>query len=387
MAPGAALPDSMGEEPLVARLGLRRVWEHATGAGVTVAVIDSGVDARHPKLAGAVAPPTDFRTTFYNPRGWEQVPGTGEDCENHGTPIAGIIAGRSAGDDRVLGIAPDATVVPLRFDGPLDRAPDEMIAAAIRSGADRARVLNLSFAIPVDRPIIFEAIQYAFSRDVVIVAAAGNENETQPGLTWYPAAYEGVIAVAGLDDAGQPTEESNRGPWVDVAAPSEGITALSAGGEGYVVVDGTSFATAVVSGVAALVRSRFPGLPAAEVVQRIESTAVSLTGGRDERTGAGAVDPYQALTALAVGPPPAAAPDPVAPAVGIVPVPVDRPLLEGPAAVAAGVTGILLATAAVVAIAGFAARRIAARRGRPGAMARFAPPHRPLEPVPDYRLD
>jgi subtilisin family serine protease len=262
-----------------------------------------------------------------------------------------------------------------------------MIAAAIRTGADSARVLNLSFAIPVDRPLIYDAIRYALDRDVVIVAAAGNENQSQPGLTWYPAAYDGVIAVAGLDDAGQPTEESNRGPWVDVAAPSENITALSAGGEGYVVVDGTSFATAVVSGVAALVRSRFPGLPAAQVVQRIESTAVSLTGGRDERTGAGVVDPYQALTALAVGPPATAVPDARGPAIGVVPLPVDRPLLEGPAAVAAAVTGILLATAAVVVIAGFSARRIAARRGRPDAVAHFAPADRPLQPVPDHRLD
>jgi type VII secretion-associated serine protease mycosin len=387
VAVGAPLPDAAGEEPLIARLGLRRVWELSTGAGVRVAVIDSGVDARHPKLAGAVAPPTDFRTTFYDPRGFEQVPGTGDDCENHGTPIAGIIAGRSAGDDRVLGVAPDATIVPIRFDGPLDQAPDEMIAAAIRLGADTARVLNLSFAVPVDRPVIFDAVRYALDRDVVVVAAAGNENQSQPGLTWYPAAYDGVLAVAGLDDAGQPTEESNRGPWVDVAAPSENLLALSTGGQGYVLVDGTSFATAVVSGVAALVRARYPDLPAAQVVQRIESTAVSLTGGRDERTGAGAVDPYQALTALAVGPPPAAVPDARGNAVSVVPVPVDEPLLSGTGAIAAAATGILLALAGVVAIAGVSARRIAARRGDPEAVAAFRPPDRPLEPVPDIRLD
>jgi membrane-anchored mycosin MYCP len=386
VAVGAPLPDEFGEEPLIDRLGLRRAWEHSTGAGVTVAVIDSGVDARHPKFAGAVAPPTDFRPV-YDARLFTQGPGTGEDCENHGTPIAGIIAARPAGDDRVAGVAPGATIVPMRFEGQLDQAPDQMIAAAIRAGADRAQVLNLSFAVPVDRPIIRDAVRYALDRNVVLVAAAGNENQSQPGYTWYPAAYDGVLAVAGLDDAGEPTEESNRGPWVDVAAPAESLTAPSAGGEGYVAVSGTSFATAVVSGVAALVRSRYPDLPAAQVVQRIESTAVSLTGGRDERTGAGIVDPYQALTAIAVGPPPTAVPDARGAAVDVLPVPVEPPLLDGTGSAAAIAGGILVALAVVVVVAGVSARRIAARRGDQDAVRRLAPAHRPLAPVPDDRLD
>jgi type VII secretion-associated serine protease mycosin len=383
---GAPLPSSAREEPLIERLGLRRVWEVSTGAGVPVAVIDSGVDARHPKLDGAVAPPTDFRAV-YSARLFQQVPGTGDDCENHGTPIAGLIAARPAGDDRIAGVAPGATIVPLRFEGQLDQAPDEMIAAAIRTGADRARVLNLSFAIPVDVPVIRDAVRYALGRDVVVVAAAGNENREQPGLTWYPAAYDGVLAVAGLDDAGQPTEESNRGPWVDVAAPAESLTAISTGGAGYVTVSGTSFATAVVSGVAALVRARYPDLPAAQVVQRIETTAVSLTGGRDERTGAGVVDPFQALTAVAVDPPATAVPTATGGAVGIVPVPVDQPLLDGTGTLAAAAAGILLAAAGVVTLGGLTARRIAARRGRADAVRALAPVHRPLQPVPDRHLD
>ena len=190
----------------------------------------------------------------------------------------------------------------MRFEGALAQAPTEMIAAAVRAGADRGRVLNLSFAVGVDEPAIRKAVQYAVDRDVVVVAAAGNEARSQPGLTWYPAAYDGVLAVAGVDAAGQASAESNRGAWVDVAAPGEGLTAPSAGGEGFVAVKGTSFATAVVSGVAALVRARYPDMPAAEVVRRIEATAVSSTGGRDERTGAGIVDPYLALTAEAVAP-------------------------------------------------------------------------------------
>lgn len=383
---GAPLPSGSGEEPLIERLGLRRVWELSTGAGVPVAVIDSGVDARHPKLDGAVAPPTDFRAV-YSARLFQQVPGTGDDCENHGTPIAGLIAARSAGDDRIVGVAPGATIVPIRFEGQLDQAPDEMIAAAIRTGADRARVLNLSFAIPVDRPVIRDAVRYALERNVVVVAAAGNENREQPGLTWYPAAYDGVLAVAGLDDAGQPTDESNRGAWVDVAAPAESLTAISTGGAGYVTVSGTSFATGIVSGVAALVRARFPDLPAAQVVRRIESTAVSLTGGRDERTGAGVVDPFQALTAVTVDAPPTEVPSATGGPVGIVPVPVDEPLLDGTGALAVAAAGIVLAAAGVVAMGGMAARRIAARNGRTDAVRALAPAHRPLQPVPDRQLD
>ena len=246
--------------------------------------------------------PVDFRTSPTG-AGFEQGRGTGDDCENHGTPIAGIIAARAGGDERVLGIAPDARIAPVRFDGALAQAPTEMIAAAIRAGADRGQVMNLSFAVGVDEPAIRKAVQYAVDRNVVVIAAAGNEARSQPGLTWYPAAYDGVLAVAGVDAAGQASAESNRGVWVDVAAPGEGLTAPSAGGEGFVAVRGTSFATAVVSGVAALVRARYPDMPAAEVVRRIEATAVSATGGRDERTGAGIVDPYLALTAEAVAPP------------------------------------------------------------------------------------
>jgi subtilisin family serine protease len=197
-------------------------------------------------------------------------------------------------------------------------------------------VLNLSFAVGVDEPAIRKAVQYAVDRDVVVVAAAGNEARSQPGLTWYPAAYDGVLAVAGVDAAGQASAESNRGAWVDVAAPGEGLTAPSAGGEGFVAVKGTSFATAVVSGVAALVRARYPDMPAAEVVRRIEATAVSSTGGRDERTGAGIVDPYLALTGEAVAPPASGTGDGPGSTVRVEPVPEPAPLLGPGEAAAAG---------------------------------------------------
>ena len=377
VGPGSPLPAAAGQEPLIDRLGLRRVWELTTGRGVTVSVVDSGVDARHPKLAGAVEAPVDFRTSLTG-AGFEQGRGTGDDCENHGTPIAGIIAARAADDERVLGIAPDARIAPVRFDGSLAQAPTEMIAAAIRAGADRGRVLNLSFAVGVDEPAIRKAVQYAVDRDVVVVAAAGNEGRSQPGLTWYPAAYDGVLAVAGVDAGGQPSAESNRGAWVDVAAPGEGLTTTSAGGDGFVNVKGTSFATAVVSGVAALIRSRYPDLPADEVVRRIEATAVSPTGGRDERTGAGIVDPYLAVTAEIATPRQVG--DAPAQGVQVASVPAVPPLLTPGEATAGGVAAVLLGCAAVAVGAGLTARRITARRGRDG------PAYRPVDPVPTDRL-
>ena len=376
--PGGTLTADYGQDPLIDRLGLRRAWELSTGRGVTVAVVDSGVDARHPKLAGAVDPPLDFRASFTSAAGYERGPGTGDDCANHGTPIAGLIAGRAAGDERVLGVAPDARIAPVRFDGALEQAPAAMIADAIRAGADRGRVLNLSFAVPVDNPQIRDAVAYALSRDVVVVAAAGNERRQQPGLTWYPAAYDGVLAVASVDPAGQPAEDSNRGPWVDIGAPGVDLVSLSAGGSGFVSVSGTSFATAVTSGVAALVRARYPGLTGPEVVARIEGSAVSPTGARDERTGAGIIDVYRALTDVAPQPPPAAAPN--GDVVRVLPVPQAQPLLSGSGTTATVVTAVLLATATVTLVFGLAGRRIAARRRGTG-----APPHRPVAPVPDGR--
>jgi type VII secretion-associated serine protease mycosin len=384
---GPQLPKTAGEDPLIERMGLRRAWELSRGAGVTVSVVDSGVDSRHPKLAGAVDPPTDYRTSFTSSAGFESAPGAPEDCEGHGTAIAGLIAARSAGDDRVLGVAPDARIAPVRFEGDIGQAPPGMIAAAIRAAADRSTVMNLSFAVGTDNALIRDAVRYALDRDVVVVAAAGNENQTAPGLTWFPAAYPGVLAVASVDAGGQPSEESNRGPWVGIAAPGQDLTTVATGGGGYAVVTGTSFATAVVSGTAALVRSRFPGLTASAVVARLQGTAVSPTGGRDEITGAGIVDPFEALTEVGAVAPPVATPATAGGAVRVLPVPVDEPLLSPTGVIALAAAAILLVAAAVAAAAGMTRRRSAARRGVAGPGSRYDDAHRTLEPVPDHRLD
>ena len=376
--PGGALAPDYGQDPLIDRLGLRRAWELSTGRGVTVAVVDSGVDARHPKLAGAVGRRSTSGRRCSSPAGFETGPGTGEDCENHGTPIAGLIAGRAAGDERVLGVAPDALIAPVRFDGALEQAPAAMIADAIRAGAERGRVLNLSFAVPVDNPLIRAAVQDALARDVVVVAAAGNERREQPGLTWYPAAYDGVLAVASVDAAGQPAEDSNRGPWVDVGAPGVDLVSLSAGGERVRLGERHQLRhRRRVRG-----RGAGPGpVPRADRAggggpDRGQRAVPDRRPGRAHRRRHRRRLPR--AHRRGPGRPPRSRPPAPAPAIRVLPVPQQPPLLSGTGVTATVAMGILLAAAAVAAVFGLAGRRIAARRrgahrGRP----------RPVDPIPE----
>ncbi|MFI5913165.1 S8 family serine peptidase [Dactylosporangium sp. NPDC051541] len=385
-APGQPLPDGAPRDPMIARLGLERAWELATGAGITVAVVDSGVDGNQPKLRGALAAGFDF-VASQTPPGWQRVAGGLGDCgdngASHGTAVAALIAARANDDDRVVGVAPGATVAPVRFVDGIDNAAPEMIANAIRTGAELGQVLNLSFAVPVDRPVIRDAVQYALSRNVVVVAAAGNES-SGGDEKFYPAAYPGVLAVAALKQDGTPLAQSNRGDWVGIAAPGEGLTAPVSGG-GYAGVSGTSFATALVSGVAALVRSRYPAMPAADVVKRLTATAVPLGAAHDDRVGAGIVDPFGALTVLGPALPAPSASGAPAPAAGRVRV---LPLPDTGGGVAErwgsllGIVGILILAAVLAYLGRLAWRAARHRRTRPHP---GRPTDDPLDP-PDISL-
>ena len=300
-APGAPVPPLAPRDPLITQLGLDAAWTLSTGKDVTVGVVDSGVDPSSPKLAGAVQPGLTFRTVN-SPAVYKSSPGGETDCDGHGTEVAGVIAGRTAAeDDRVSGIAPDATIYPVAIQGDIGSAPSALIAAAIRAAAEHASVLNLSFAQTTDSPDIRAAIQFALGRDVVVVASASNESGAASGgagAKWYPAAYPGVLAVTSVDSTGAASDQTSSGSWISVAAPGDSLTTEPRGGKGFVTVSGTSFATAIVSGVAALVRSRYPTMPAADVVALIEDTAVPPGDGRrDDEVGYGVVDPFAALTA------------------------------------------------------------------------------------------
>ncbi|MFE7136678.1 S8 family serine peptidase [Streptomyces sp. NPDC057644] len=359
---GVPLPETSTGRTLADRLGLAQAWDLADGTGVTVGVVDSGVDGRHPELAGAVGAGKElFGVRSAKEFGVQAPKAPHLDCQGHGTGVAGLIAASRSGEPKINGVAPGVRILPIRMVDGVDRATANTLAAgidqAVRAGV---RVLNLSFALPVDRPPVREAVRRALAADVVVVAAAGNEGTT--GVPMYPAAYDGVLAVGAVDAAGEPMEQSNRGDWVDIAAYGEDEIVPAAGGSGYQQVSGTSFATPQVAGAAALIRSRFPGLKAANVADRLTASAISIGGSLDQRTGAGLVDPFAALTHL-----PADAGERAGP--GAIPV---QALPAGPSALSSrSVTalawsgGLLLAV--VLALTGVpVVRRASARGWQPG---------------------
>ncbi|GAA5140858.1 type VII secretion-associated serine protease mycosin [Pseudonocardia adelaidensis] len=306
--------DASGAGTVAARMRLDDLQLLATGLGQVVAVIDTGV-APHPLLGSRLRGGGDYLT------GGDGL----EDCDGHGTAVAGLIAAGPAGAGRTatpVGIAPQARLLAIRqsspsFDVP---APDggrraagdtttlaEAVVLAIRSGAD---VVNISEAVclPAARAAaagapLQAALQAAAAADVVVVAAAGNvgsgsctagerDQVALPG--WYDA---DVLTVGAVGPGDAPAPFTMPGPWVDVAAPGTGLRSLAVGGGTTGGLDGTSFAAPWVAGLAALVRERFPELTAPEVVDRILATARSSPG--DGGTlGHGVVDPVAALTAL-----------------------------------------------------------------------------------------
>jgi type VII secretion-associated serine protease mycosin len=262
---------------------------------VTVAVIDSGVSRQHPKLADQVLPGMDFVSA-----------GGQGDCDEdgHGTIVAAIIAGKDSPDSPFTGIAPDAKLLPMRIlrtHQTQDPRGPSLIAQAIRAAVDRkAQVINLSVQT-VPTAELANAINYALSHDVVVIAAAGNEGGTTAGdQPIYPAAYPGIVAVAGTDQQDQHVNTSSQGSYVNVAGPGLQIIGPAPRGGGYVInqAGGTSFSAAYVSGVAALVRSYNPHLSQEEVVNRIEMTADHPPGGWDRIVGYGVVNPYRAVAAV-----------------------------------------------------------------------------------------
>ncbi|GAB2689042.1 type VII secretion-associated serine protease mycosin [Nocardia thraciensis] len=324
-------------EPPVAQqvLDLPAAWEFSRGAGQKVAVIDTGVQ-RHPRLR-ALQPGGDFVS---------DSDGT-VDCDGHGTLVAGIIAAQPNPADGFSGVAPDAELLTIRQlslayeakDRGAAERPDKIasagygsvltLAAAVVRAVDLgAGVINISEVActpagsqGADAPL-GAAVKYAYDRNVVVVAAAGNVQQGGPcesqneGGGWSsvstvatPAWFSPyVLSVASVDPEGGPSELSLRGPWIGAAAIGRKIVSLDSrpGGAGLVdgvqtsegvrPVEGTSFAAPYVSGLAALVRARFPQLSAGQVIDRITRTAHAPGAGRDERVGHGLIDPLAALT-------------------------------------------------------------------------------------------
>jgi serine protease len=289
--PNPLVGDSVRDEQWhLKTLNVAGAWVYAEGAGVTVAVIDSGVDADHPDLKGQVLSGLDL----VDPKDDGDT-----DLVGHGTTVSAIIAGRGDDNAGVIGIAPKSKILPIRVLNEENRYNDAMIVAkGVRWAVDHgARVVNLSLGGNGSSPALAAALDYAFAKDVVVVACTGNTSASTTDQVWYPAREPGVIAVAGTDRAGDALwAGSITGPETVVSAPATDLVGARPGG--YWKVQGTSFAAPMVAGTAALIRSRWPTMPAGEVVNRIIRTAKDLGApGRDPVYGFGLVDPTRALTA------------------------------------------------------------------------------------------
>ncbi|TWJ26705.1 type VII secretion-associated serine protease mycosin [Micromonospora sagamiensis] len=270
-------------------LDAESAWRTSTGRGVTVAVIDSGVDATHPDLVGQVLPGLDLVAPD----------GTAEpDPVGHGTTVAALIAGRRDDHRGVVGLAPDAKVLPIRVLDEENRYDDALVVAkGVRWAVDNgARVINLSLGGGGDSAALAAALDYAFARDVVVIACTGNLAVSSGTRIWYPAREPGVIAVAGLERSGGDLwSGSITGPETVLTAPATGLVGARPGG--YWRVQGTSFAAPLVTASAALLRARWPQMSAGDVVNRLITTARDLgPAGRDDRFGFGRIDPVAALT-------------------------------------------------------------------------------------------
>lgn len=258
------------------------------GEGVTVALIDSGVNAGHQDLKGAILVGTNVET------------GDGgdgrDDGDGHGTEMAGIIAGRGHGSgDGVLGIAPQAKILPIAAPTNSLTSSRFMTAAIDFAIAHHAGVINMSFAFPKGDDAMHAAIQKAAAANIVLVAGTGNKGKSGG----YPARYPEVLAVGAYSRDGDIAPFSIGGPQVDIAAPGVDIvTTSNRSADDYFDGGGTSPATAIVSGAAALLRAKYPSLSAAEIVHRLTATAIDAgPKGRDDSYGFGRLDIVKALTA------------------------------------------------------------------------------------------
>ncbi|MFF2010881.1 type VII secretion-associated serine protease mycosin [Streptomyces sp. NPDC058195] len=288
------------------RVLLDELWRQSTGAGVRVAVIDTGVDIKNPQLKAAVDTgsgrnllPGNLKDGHGGALARGKEDGT-TDTVGHGTKVAGIIAAREADGTGFTGLAPDATIIPVQQNDAGGNGTAATLAHAIRyaAGTARADVINISqdtAEAVASAPVLEQAVNAALDRDVVIVASAGNDGLDGTVRTAYPAAYEGVLAVAASDRDNERAAFSRSGDFVDVAAPGVDIVSTVPGG-GHCADNGTSFAAPYVAGVAALIRAKHPGWTRNQVVAQIEQTAERSVAGRDGLVGWGVVDPVRALT-------------------------------------------------------------------------------------------
>jgi subtilisin family serine protease len=279
-------------------LGITEAWQVTRGEGVVIAIIDTGVDADHPDLAGAVIGGTDVSGRG-SPDGTEPL---GSQGRTHATMVASLAAGRgSSPGNGVIGAAPAASLLSISLVfGPGERSGDEQIAEGVMWAVDNgAHIISLSLTRnQIAWPESWdEAFLHAEENDVVVIAAAGNRGSGTDQVA-APATMPGVLAVGGVTRSGRAsTGASTEGITIGVMAPSEGLVGAVPGG-GHSSWQGTSGATPIVAGIAALVRAAHPELDAAGVVNRIISTARPVTSTvPDPDYGYGIIDAAAAVSA------------------------------------------------------------------------------------------
>ncbi|MFF9278286.1 type VII secretion-associated serine protease mycosin [Streptomyces griseosporeus] len=285
------------------RVNLDELWAQSTGKNVQVAVIDTGVDVKNPQLKKAVdASKGENLLPRKNAKGEDIDRGNNQgttDTVGHGTRVAGIIAARPLKGTGLVGLAPDATIIPVKQNDAEGNGTAGTLAQAIKHAVDKgADVINISqdtAKAVAPEASLQQAVDYALDRKVVVVASAGNDGLGGNVKRTYPASYPGVLAVAASDRNNERASFSQAGDFVGVAAPGVDMISTVPGG-GHCSDNGTSFSAPYVAGVAALLKSKYPGWTAQQVVAQIEQTAERSIPGHDRNVGWGVVDPVKALT-------------------------------------------------------------------------------------------
>ncbi|MBP2582458.1 type VII secretion-associated serine protease mycosin [Streptomyces sp. PvR006] len=281
-------------------MGAEKIWQLSKGEGVTVAVIDSGVDKNNPDLRGQVLKGKDF---------YPAKPGDeSTDFDGHGTGMAGLIAGTGErdGGNGAFGLAPGAKILPIRVpsgdddsqsqadaDAEFNRILPDAIRFAVDSGA---KIINISIAVETSSPQVTSAVKYALDKNALIFAGVGNDGQKANKLM-YPAATPGVVGVGAVDKKLTRIPMSQFGPQVDMVAPGKDTVAACGGGTGICTSTGTSDATALASAAAALIWSKHPDWTNNQVLKVMLNTISPPTEGakRSDYIGYGAIRPLRAL--------------------------------------------------------------------------------------------
>ncbi|WP_435975245.1 type VII secretion-associated serine protease mycosin [Streptomyces sp. Qhu_M48] len=281
-------------------MGAEKIWQLSTGEGITVAVIDSGVDTSVPDLRGRVLPGKDLAP--------EESGDETTDYVNHGTGMAALIAGTGAkdGGNGSFGLAPDAKILPIRVpgiekgDGSMadsDEWFNRVVPQAIKSAADSgAQVINVSLGATAGSKALTESVKYALDKGSLVFAAVGNSGDKDNAVE-YPGATPGVVGVGAVDNQGKRVANSQYGPQVDVVAPGKDMVHACSGGTGLCKSTGTSDATALASAAAALLWSKHPDWTNNQVLKVMLDSVAGPSGGekRSNHVGYGALRPLRTL--------------------------------------------------------------------------------------------